>query len=131
MSHEGYQPLDIFHIYNTPATGVVLQMTATGAVKGQVVRAGGAGGEVYVTRIRRDHGGAHWEMGRVDKVKADGTFEFKDVPPGTYVITVLTVIRRRDRRISLAKTITVKMGGNHGGGASGTAGPAVKWGVEG
>jgi hypothetical protein len=84
-----HQMLDVLQTYSVPADDITLRMTATGTVKGRVLKPDGtpaAGGDVSVNPPGKleDRVGK-WGGGQ--QVNPDGTFQFDHVPPGRYLVS--------------------------------------------
>ena len=78
---------DSLKLYAVPETNtIVIQMTKTGGIKGKVVDKNGkpsTGGTIHAN----PPGDPIGKWGGSMNVEADGTFEFKDVPPGPYTVS--------------------------------------------
>ena len=102
---DGYSaPLgDILEI---PAKDIVIRMGSTGAIKGKVIDEDGKApaGQVAVS-VEAEDKANKWGGGMY--AKADGTFEFKNVPQGKYTISV---DRNPGPEARNQKTITVTAG---------------------
>jgi hypothetical protein len=83
----GYFHVDGLKLYALPdPTSVVLRVVATGSIRGKVVDKTGrptSGGSVNVA----PPGDPIGKWGGSMNAAADGTFEFKDVPPGPYTVS--------------------------------------------
>lgn len=84
--HKTYFMLDILKPYAAPADDIVLRVTATGSVKGRVLRPDGkpaADANVSVNPPGERIG----KWGGSTQVSPDGTFHFDGVPPGKYFVS--------------------------------------------
>lgn len=83
----GWYHTEPFKLYASPdPKGVALKMMATGKIKGRVVDAKGqavTGGTISVA----PPGDPVGKWGGSMNLGADGSFEFKDVPPGPYTVS--------------------------------------------
>ncbi len=70
---------------SVPAKGLVFRMSDTGAIKGNVIGKTKKGRSINV-HVKPEGGYQAGTWGGATKVKPDGTFQFDNVPPGTYVI---------------------------------------------
>jgi hypothetical protein len=103
-----HHPLEVLKLYPAPSEDVLLQMTATGSLKGKVTKPDGspaAGGQVSVNPPGERIG----KWGGSMTVKADGTFQFDNVPPGPYLVSTNPglAILGKDKA---AKPVEVKAG---------------------
>jgi hypothetical protein len=97
---------------DVPRGDIGIKMTQTGSVHGKVTQSGGAPTDgPYLAEIKPEGGEKIGSWGGSTVVSADGTFEFKNVPPGKYVVTALRnpgpVLKGKDPN---AKTIGVTAG---------------------
>jgi len=83
----GWYHVEPFKLFDLPPSrpGLTIQMVQTGAIKGKVVAANGkpANGSINVS----PPGDPIGKWGGSTNLNADGTFEFKDVPPGPYTVS--------------------------------------------
>ncbi|MDX2089192.1 MAG: carboxypeptidase regulatory-like domain-containing protein [Kofleriaceae bacterium] len=85
----------VLHVDTKPLTGVVVELASMATVKGRVTRDGVPVAGIDVCCINR----AEWQGTRT---RADGTYEFKGVPPGNYELMANSV-----RAFSDPKKLTV------------------------
>jgi hypothetical protein len=106
----GYHLVEPLKNYTIPST-VELRMIQTGNVRGKVTDSGGAPDVPYMAEISPEAGRKTGSWSGGSQVKADGSFEFKGVPPGKYLVTAHPnpgpVIRGKDPN---EKLIEVKGG---------------------
>jgi hypothetical protein len=84
----GFTQQAVLERHKIPADDVVIRMSAAGNVRGKVTRNGEVPtDQTYLASIVPEGGErvGSWSGGM--NVKADGTFEFTDVPPGRYTVT--------------------------------------------
>jgi hypothetical protein len=83
----GWFHVDSLKLFGVPATSTVaVQMVQTGSIKGKVVGANGKpapGGTIHAS----PPGDPIGKWGGSMNVEPDGSFEFKDVPPGPYTVS--------------------------------------------
>ena len=87
-------------------------MTATGNVKGRVLSKDGKPATNGNIQIEPEDGAKLGSWGGSSNTKPDGSFEFKNVPPGTYILTAMATnpgpaLRGKDPN---AKNVIVKAG---------------------
>jgi hypothetical protein len=81
-----HQILDSLKVYLVPAEKVSLKMTATGTVKGKVLRSDGTpAADADVSIDPQGERIGHW--GGAMKARPDGMFQFANVPPGKYTLS--------------------------------------------
>jgi len=84
----GYTQKAVLERHNIPANDVVIHMSAAGNVRGKVTRNGEVPTDAsYIANLTPEGGNKVGSWGGSMEVKADGTFEFNDVPPGRYTVT--------------------------------------------
>lgn len=84
--HKSYFMLDILKPYTAPADGIILRATATGAVKGRVLKPDGKpAADAHVSVNPPGERLGKW--GGSTQVNPDGTFSFDAVPPGKYLVS--------------------------------------------
>ncbi|NQT82545.1 carboxypeptidase regulatory-like domain-containing protein [bacterium] len=105
-----YQTTPIFELFNVPSDDIKIVMTGTGIVRGKVVGPDGKppAREVHVS-IGPSGGNRVGTWGGSMRCKEDGSFEFKGVPPGDYLLSSNPglMIQGTDPN---AKPVTVKAG---------------------
>lgn len=103
-----YYLLDSLKLHAAPADNIALVMTTTGTIKGKVVKADGkpADGHVHVDTPGRAIG----SWGGSTVLNADGSFQFDNVPPGTYILSSQPINLPGLPKDPFAKTIEVKPG---------------------
>jgi hypothetical protein len=106
-----HQATAIFELYDVPSNDIAIVMTGTGIVRGRVIGPDGepAAGEVHVS-IQPPGRSRVGQWGGGTRCKEGGTFEFKGVPPGQYVVSAEPglMIEGNDPN---AVTVTVTAGG--------------------
>jgi hypothetical protein len=104
---KGYH-IKVGELQPVPAKDLVLRASRTGTIRGKVIGGGKNLGEVNVS-VEPQGGIKVGSWGGATKVKPDGTFEFDNVPPGTYIISTRPLIPGQPPDPN-AKTIEVKAG---------------------
>src|SRR5207248_10207063 len=109
---EHYQMLDVLKLHAVPDDHVALRVTATGTIKGKVVTKDGKPASNGNVSIEPEGGAKRGTWGGSSNTNPDGSFEFKNVPPGTYVITAMATNpgRALQGKDPNAKTVTLKAG---------------------
>ncbi|MGB2822066.1 MAG: carboxypeptidase-like regulatory domain-containing protein, partial [Phycisphaerae bacterium] len=69
-----------------PGKDLTIRMSDTGTIKGKVIGGRPKGGNIHVS-VAPEGGDRIGTWGGSMRVKPDGTFQFDNVPPGTYVIS--------------------------------------------
>jgi hypothetical protein len=88
----GYYFGDIFTIHDVPSTNVVLRLTGAGIISVRIFDKNGQaisrfqGSELHVS-VEPKGGSRIGSWGGGARVQDDGTYEFKDLPPGEYRIS--------------------------------------------
>jgi hypothetical protein len=105
-----HQETSILQLYDVPADDVKIVMKGTGIVRGKVVGPDGKrpSGDVLVS-IEPPGGSRVGQWGGAARCKEDGTFEFKGVPPGQYVLST-DPMHAREGGDPNAKEVTVTAG---------------------
>jgi hypothetical protein len=104
---KGYH-IKVGELQPVPAKDLVLRASRTGTIRGKVTGGGKNLGEVNVS-VEPPGGPKIGTWGGSMRVKADGTFQFDNVPPGTYIISTGPLISGQPPDPN-AKTIEVKAG---------------------
>jgi hypothetical protein len=111
----GYHFTDLFALHEVPATDLVLRMAGAGSIHVAVLDKHGQpmsrfeGNEVLV-QLEPKGGSKIGSWGGSATVKADGTHDFSDVPPGEYRVTSQPNPANTDRRYAPEQVIEVKPG---------------------
>jgi len=104
---KGYH-IKVGELQPVPAKDLVLRASRTGTIRGKVTGGGKNLGDVNVS-VEPPGGPKIGTWGGSMRVKADGTFQFDNVPPGTYIISTGHLIPGQPPDPN-AKTIEVKAG---------------------
>ena len=111
---KGYH-IKVGELQPVPAKDLVLRASRTGTIRGKVTGGGKNLGEVNVS-VEPQGGPKIGTWGGSMRVKADGTFQFDNVPPGTYVITTGFFIpgqapdaNAKTINVSAGQTVTVEL----------------------
>ena len=93
-----YLTNSIFHTYPLPSEDLKLVMTTTSVVRGKVYTKEWAkpDGSIHVTI--RPVGEQMSKWGGTTSVKDDGTFEFKGVPPGDYLVGIGGMLKTEEEK---------------------------------
>jgi hypothetical protein len=84
----GYTQQAVLERHKIPADDLVIRVSAAGNVRGKVTRNGEVPTDAsYIASITPEGGNKLGSWGGSMEVKADGSFEFNDVPPGRYTVT--------------------------------------------
>ena len=107
-----YQMLDVLKLYTVPEDHVELRLTATGTIKGKVLARDGKRATNGNVEVEPEGGAKIGSWGGSSNTKADGSFVFDNVPPGTYVLSAIATnpgpaLRGKDPN---AKKVVVKAG---------------------
>jgi hypothetical protein len=110
----GYSFGDISTLYDVPSEGVKLRLNRAGGIQVSVTDSSGKalathGGLPLMVFVEAADGPKTGSWGGGATVKADGTFEFNNVPPGDYRLTCRTNPSRGEQGPP-AQIITVKPG---------------------
>lgn len=99
-----------FDMYRTTSTSVTLGLEGTGTIRGKVVDGHGKApaGEVIV-EIDPPGGPKVGTWGGAGRMRKDGTFEFRGVPPGDYVLSAKPNPWRSDQKPKTTR-VSVKSG---------------------
>lgn len=113
--HDGYRYPHPPELIDTPGNDVTVRMYQTGQVKVQVLDAAGNAaakfeGKQVIVDMEPVGGSKVGSYGGGGNVKPDGTFTYKGVPPGDYVITARPNPSTTDRVYAEPQTVTVKAG---------------------
>jgi hypothetical protein len=100
-----YAPLD--ELRAVPAKDVSIRMSETGTIKGKVIDGKQGAGRIYVSVVPEGERIGKWGGGML--VKPDGTFQFDNVPPGTYFISTGPLVPNETPDVK-AKKITLTGG---------------------
>lgn len=104
---KGYH-VGVGELQAVPAKDLVLRASRTGTIRGKVIGGGQKLGEVTVS-VEQQTGPQVGKWGGGRRVKPDGTFEFDNVPPGTYIISTGPLVPS-EMPDANAKTIEVTAG---------------------
>ncbi|HVT88794.1 MAG TPA: carboxypeptidase-like regulatory domain-containing protein [Tepidisphaeraceae bacterium] len=86
VTGDGYFDLDTSKTFTAPQQGLVIHVTPTGSIKGTVVD--NTGNPAVAGNIRvSPPGDPVGKWGGSAQIKPDGSFEFKNVPPGEYIVS--------------------------------------------
>lgn len=101
--------LDAMKVRDVPSTDVSLKVTATGSIKVKVVRLDGTPANDAQVSVEREGGAKIGNWGGSANLKPDGTYQFDQVPPAKYVVSINPglLIQNKDPD---AKTIEVTAG---------------------
>ena len=101
--------LEGLKVHEVPSTDVALKVTATGSIKVKVVKLDGSPATDAQVSVEREGGPKVGNWGGSANVKPDGTFQFDQVPPAKYLVSINPglLIQNKDPD---AKTIEVKAG---------------------
>ncbi len=104
-----HQADSIFEMYPVPSKQIRLTVTGTGIIRGKVVNADGKvpAGEVHIHI--RPPGEQLGKWGGSARCKEDGSFEFKGVPPGEYLVGTDSALMTEGDRTN-AKVVLVEAG---------------------
>lgn len=113
----GYSQKAVLERHTIPADDVVIRMSQAGNVRGKVTRGGAVPTDAsYIAEITPEGGNKVGSWGGSMQVKADGSFEFTDVPPGRYTVTARPnsgpVLKGRDpneKKIEIESGTTVEV----------------------
>jgi hypothetical protein len=84
----GYTQQAVLERHDIPADDVTIRMSASGNVRGKVTRNGDVPIDAsYIANLTPEGGDKVGSWSGSMQIKADGTFEFTDVPPGKYTVT--------------------------------------------
>jgi hypothetical protein len=73
-------------VQSIPAKDITIRAVQTGTIEGRVLGGAGPGGNINVSIEQKgERKAGNW--GGAMQVKPDGTFQFDNVPPGTYVLS--------------------------------------------
>jgi hypothetical protein len=108
----GYTQKAVLERHTIPAPGFTIRMSASGNVRGKVTRNGEVPTDAsYIANLTPEGGEKVGSWSGSMDIKADGTFEFTDVPPGRYTVTARPnpgpVLKGKDPN---EKAITVEPG---------------------
>ncbi len=87
---KGYH-LPVYELRPVPAKDLTIRMIQTGTIKGKVIGRRQKGGNIHVS-VAPEGGARIGTWGGGMRVKPDGTFQFDNVPVGTYVISTNPLI---------------------------------------
>jgi hypothetical protein len=116
VSAQGYYFSDPFTIYDVPATNVVLQLASAGSIHVAVTDQKGKplsryeGHEILI-QVEPGGGSTPGSWGGGAPAKADGTYDFPDVPPGEYRLTARPNPSNSNRQYAPEQVVTVTPGG--------------------
>jgi len=86
VSAESHQMLDALKQYSVPSADIALHVTATGSIKGKVLKPdGNPANDAQVSVNPQGERIGKW--GGSTNVNAEGTFTFQNVPPGKYLVS--------------------------------------------
>lgn len=97
-----------------PAKGLTIRMSETGTIKGKVIGRRQKGGKIHVSVAPEGDRIGKW--GGAMQVKPDGTFQFDNVPAGTYVISTRPLVpgeapdtKAKKIKVIAGQTVTVEL----------------------
>jgi hypothetical protein len=105
-----HQESSIFEQYDVPSADLKIVMTGTGIIRGRVVDAKGNPPADQVHVHARPPGDLVGKWGGSMRCQPDGTFEFKNVPPGEYLLSTKLMSAPTDPIPADAQTVTVIAG---------------------
>jgi hypothetical protein len=108
----GYTQQAVLERHTIPADDITIRMSGSGNIRGKVTRNGDVPTDAsYIANLTPEGGNKVGSWGGSMQIKADGTFEFNDVPPGRYTVTARPnpgpVLKGKDPN---EKAITVESG---------------------
>lgn len=111
----GYHFTDFFTIHDAPATNVAVRLYRAGGIRITVTDKFGRAlsrfdGKPLIVEVEPKEGNTVGAWGGSATVKDDGTFEFKNVPPGEYRINSRPNPANTSRVYAPEQVITVKAG---------------------
>ncbi len=105
-----HQETSISELYDIPSDDIRIIMTGTGIVRGKVVgRDGKPPTREFIVELEPREGVKVGSWGGSMQCEKDGSFDFKGVPPGKYIL-IAKPNPMRESEASAPKLVTVKVG---------------------